>query len=121
LDDPIVCKRYSYYLTIENQGRLQFYGYGLSPTMLVGSDMTSYEDTWVHVAVTYDGSEIILYIDGSEDTSLSSTGNIDTASSPVTIGYVDNNRYFHGNIDEVKIYSCALTADEILAQYNAGL
>lgn len=29
-------------------------------------------------------------------------------------------RYFNGLIDEVKVYGCALTADEIQAEYNAG-
>jgi hypothetical protein len=28
-------------------------------------------------------------------------------------------RYFNGLIDEVKVYGCALTADEIQAEYNA--
>jgi len=49
-----------------------------------------------------------------------STGSITTSSSPIRIGHVDYNRYFHGNIDEVKIYSCALSADDILDEYDEG-
>jgi hypothetical protein len=113
-DDIIVAKRMAYYLRIDENGKLAFYGYGLSPGgWITGSDMSSYINTWVHVAATYDGATVKLYIDGQEDTSASHTGSIQTSSHPLTIGWVNYNRFFDGAIDEVRIWDRALKPCEV--------
>jgi hypothetical protein len=74
---------------------------------------------WVHVAGTYDGSRIRLYINGSEVCSQLLSGAIATDANPVTIGAEENGENhdpqgeFNGRIDEVRLYNRALHAHEI--------
>ena len=120
-DDPILCKRYAYYFVMNADGKLAFYGYGLLPPgWVVGANMSGCVNTWVHVAVTYDGNYVKLYINGTLDTSVPKTGSIVINDKCVRMGYVDYNRHFHGIIDDVRIYNKALTADEIYQKYLEG-
>ena len=76
------------------------------------------DDQWHHAVVTYDGSILRMYIDGSEVGSKSikqSQGHDDTSKNPLRIGansaILDN--FFIGNIDEVGIWNAALMQTEI--------
>jgi serine/threonine protein kinase/tetratricopeptide (TPR) repeat protein len=77
---------------------------------------------WHHVVATYDGSRIALYFDGELDASCPVSGRLRTNDQPVCIG--DNaeqsGRYWNGWIDDVRIYSYALSEAGIAALYNAG-
>jgi hypothetical protein len=69
---------------------------------------------WTHLALSYDGSQLRLYEDGNEVASRSLSGAIATSSGALRIG--GNNvwgEWFHGLIDEIRIYDHALTAGEI--------
>ena len=75
---------------------------------------------WIHMAGTYDGSLMKLYIDGEEIGQRSLTGNINLdPSRPLTVGIEENGgghvpeNPFDGRIDEIRIYNRALGADEI--------
>jgi hypothetical protein len=84
------------------------YGPGGSPAYIVGQ--------WYHLAVTYDGSMIYIYVNGSSDCSscsLAATGTMSSISS-LSIG-----KSFKGEIDEVRIYNRALSKDEITTLYNS--
>jgi hypothetical protein len=75
-------------------------------------------NTWYHLAETYDGNTLKLYVNGSLDTQMAVTGPIITTTQPVRIGGVTYR--FNGMVDEPSIYSRALSASEIQAIYNAG-
>lgn len=80
-------------------------------------------DTWYHVAGTYDGSYIKLYVNGALAGQSPASGSIAPSSSSLRIGSdpaypVDSNRMFNGLIDEVKIYNRALDAHEIKTNYG---
>ena len=75
--------------------------------------MTGFLNTWVHVATVYDGKEHKLYVNGELDVSESKSGAITVNNENLGIGWVDNNRYFDGVIDEVKIWTRGLTEDEL--------
>jgi len=81
---------------------------------------TPVQGIWYFVAATYDGSELKLYVDGALENSESHTGNIATSTSDVNIGSrsSNNDRYFEGKIDEVMIFSKALSEDEIDVLYK---
>jgi hypothetical protein len=80
-------------------------------------------DTWYHVAYTYefvaDGtSKTRLYIDGQEESRTDTTvGPLATNTEPLEIGRyywsTGYNKWFDGLIDEVLIYTRALTPEEI--------
>ncbi|KYK27216.1 hypothetical protein AYK26_04095 [Euryarchaeota archaeon SM23-78] len=78
--------------------------------------------TWYHLAITYDGSNIITYINGTEVNNIAqNTGVILTDDDPLLIGNIPGFQYFNGIIDEVRIYNRALTPEEILELYNQGI
>jgi hypothetical protein len=77
-------------------------------------------NTWTHVAGIFDGSTIYLYINGALKSSASGiTCNTTTATKP-EIGAIKGERFFSGRIDEVRMYSRALSPAEVAALYNGG-
>ena len=77
---------------------------------------------WHHVAAVYDGTNMFLYVDGTLDVSQPATGLIAQNSYPVYIGQNAEEPIgsFNGLVDEVSLYSRALTASEIQTIYAAG-
>ncbi|MBF0385672.1 MAG: LamG domain-containing protein [Candidatus Omnitrophica bacterium] len=75
---------------------------------------------WTHVAVTYNGSSIELYINGVPDGSTLATGNVRDVIGPIYISkQADVNDWpFPGDIDDVRIYNNARTREEIIADMN---
>jgi hypothetical protein len=82
-------------------------------------------ETWYHIAQTYDGNDLKLYVDGKEDGSISFSGDIIVTGQPVRIGGGANPgaAAYHtpGIIDEVVIFNVALEEEDIQTLMNAGL
>ena len=76
-------------------------------------------DTWYYVVGTYDGSMMKLYINGRLDSSIERTGPISVNKTEWDIGAFNYGRdgHFNGLIDDVRIYSIALTEDQIRAAF----
>lgn len=71
-------------------------------------------ETWTHVATTYDGSTLRMYVNGSLVATEAVTGDL-TGASQMAIGRTRlTGAPFAGSIDEVRIYRRALTAQEIV-------
>jgi len=88
---------------------------------LTGTAITS--DTWTFLTMTYehDGGYIRGYVDGSEANTTAQTGRIGTNDLPIILGVRSEgpNYPVNGTIDDVRVYSRALSADEIAALYQA--
>ena len=83
-----------------------------------GSDYLT--NTWYHVAGTYDGNQMSIYINGVEKAFLEPEhdGDIYYRDTYYVIGvYKDNNETheFNGQIDEIRVWDGARTADDIRA------
>ncbi|AYY83801.1 T9SS C-terminal target domain-containing protein [Chryseobacterium indologenes] len=93
--------------------KLQFIlSFGSSQVKL-NSNSTFNTNTWYHVAATYDGSSMKMYINGNLDASVPTTGNF-TANGILYLGRnYDNSRTLNGNLDEFRVWKRALTAQEI--------
>ena len=79
-------------------------------------------NAWTHVALTYDGSTLRLYVNGIQVATTPAVGTIESTSNPLWIG--GNNpygEYFQGLIDEARIYDRALSATAIQAAMNTSL
>ena len=77
-------------------------------------------NTWYHVAYTYDGSNLRIYVNGVECNSLAASGSLKVNTLPISIGSdAGTQKFFNGTIDQARIYNSALTADQILAHYDA--
>ena len=85
--------------------------------MLIASTGNLPVETWYHVAATYDGSEMRLYLNGAEVGSIAKSGSLSRGRDvPVHIGRSpEGSNYLRGAIDDVRIYSSALSATEISA------
>ncbi len=78
---------------------------------------------WHHIAGVYDGRTATLYIDGRRDVSAAVTGPITLNSLNLWIGW-DSHRTetaWNGRLDDLRIYSYALDADEIRTLYDSTL
>jgi len=70
-------------------------------------------NTWVHYLGTYDGETISLYVNGRRAASQKAPGRIPKADDPLMIGAVSPGvRVLDGEIDDVRVWSRALDADE---------
>ena len=77
---------------------------------------------WTHLAVTYDGSTYRLYVDGAEASRRSASGTILTTADPLWIGgNHPYGEYFHGVIDEVRVYGRALGRSEVGAAMSTPI
>jgi hypothetical protein len=90
------------------------YSYGNNA--FLSSTQSSQDTNWHHIAATYNGSTMKLYIDGTEDASTAASLTIPDNSSPLLIGstYGSGGRgetqgYFNGLLDEVRISNTART------------
>ena len=79
------------------------------------------DGNWHHVVMTYNGSHLSVYRNGILDaTPLAVSGSINIDLRPLNIGhYAGTNGHFRGSIDEVRIYNRALSAAEVMANFNA--
>jgi hypothetical protein len=71
-------------------------------------------NTWSHLAATYSGSTMRLYVNGVQVATRSVGAGLTTGTLPLTLG--GNSvwgEWFAGRIDEVRIYNRALTAAEV--------
>lgn len=78
------------------------------PALVVG--------TWVHVAVTFDGSIIRLYVNGSQVVTSAVSGTL-SPGDRLTIAGTDPSNTYDSDviIDDARIFGSALTATEVLS------
>jgi hypothetical protein len=77
-------------------------------------------NAWAHLAATYDGATLRLYVNGTQVASSAVSGAIATTAGSLRIG--GNNvwsEWFKGTIDDVRVYNRALSAAEVQADMNA--
>jgi hypothetical protein len=76
-------------------------------------------NTWTHLAATYDGVNVRIFVNGVEAGVTPVTGSMLTSNLPLRIGgNAVWGEYFQGVIDEVRIYNRALSTDEISTDIN---
>ncbi len=122
---------YSYMLGID-QGSQQFIVYlntgGVLKTVRFPNStpngLSTYNNTWTHLFVVYDGSNIVVYVNGNQAASQTATGNVLANGDPFAIGARGGDgswTRFNSTIDEVRVYNRALSPTEVQTLYgNAG-
>jgi type II secretory pathway pseudopilin PulG len=84
------------------------------------------EHQWTHVALTYNGSNMVMYKDGDRKSSMDASGSLmlDASSSNESLYIGKNtgwyNELFDGTIDDLRLYKRALSDDQIETIYNGG-
>ena len=81
-------------------------------------------DKWSFVSFTLNVSDstLIFYLNGESVKTMKTKELISYSNGPLYNGYqADDNCYFHGSIDDFKIYSRVLNHKEVLALYRDDL
>ncbi len=70
---------------------------------------------WVHLAATYDGNMMRIYMDGEECASLERIGPVNPNDFNLCMGSFaeSHEAHFTGKLDEVRLYNKALSAEEV--------
>ena len=108
----ILSKDENYEFHLNPAGEI-FWWWGTNSFSTSGAGITA--GNWYHVAITYKSGKQSIYINGVEKGSRTFTGNLPLNNDPLQIGQDQGyaGRYFHGLIDEVSIYSNALSATDV--------
>lgn len=83
-------------------------------------------DQWYHIAGTYDGKEMVLYLDGVSIGKTPTSGKINVIADPLCVGNIvdaggaPHNEYWSGAIDEVRVWNRALSEDEVTNNMGWG-
>jgi len=116
------CTAASYALYTGGPGGLYFYIFnGSSYVRSPNGGSLAWDGQWHHVAGTYDGSVVRLYVDGDDIDSGTATTTGIGYSLPTTNDFFVGayrgscNLHFNGLIDEVHVWNRALSADEVAA------
>lgn len=116
--------QYSYCLYVDDSNKL---------ALNVSANGTSYQtavssstiaaNTWTHVACVYDGEYVRLYINGVQNgTPLAKTDGIKDGTDAFTVGYHSTPNFgMNGRIDDLAVWSRALSADEVFQMKYAYL
>ena len=124
---------YEYLLNINASDKLGLFLYDSSNNSRIGrlynTALTSYENQWVHICSTYNGSGlssgIKVYLNGVRvDDTDSNSGTyvaMENGNRPLNIGRTETALYSNGNIDETAVFNSELSQSDITSIYNGGV
>ena len=78
---------------------------------------------WYHVVLTFDGTNLVLYVNGDEkDTNSNSSYSTTNQNSEFSIGrrHDTGSLYYNGRIDEISFWNTGLSPNAVAALYNSG-
>jgi hypothetical protein len=115
-----------YLMFIEPQSR-PYYDYEriLTPGTqnISESNFTATSGAWAHVVATFDGSTIVLYVNGKVENTTAGTVSLPTATSDFVLaaesGGTDSPWW--GALDEVAVYDHALSGARVAEHYKVGM
>jgi fibronectin type 3 domain-containing protein len=79
-------------------------------------------NTWTHLAATYDGKTLLLYVNGVVVARQAMADSLTSSTNPLQIGGDPTfGQYFQGTIDEVRVYNLALTQSQIQSDMTGAV
>jgi len=110
----------NYYLEADSTNGKPATGGTFGPPLFGSGALTT--NAWTHLAGTYDGVTLRLYVNGTQVSSRGQTGPIAISTNALQIGGDSiYGQYFPGTIDEIRIYNRALSATEIQSDMNIAI
>ena len=122
----ILEKAGAYWINLRTNGRIRVGGFFGSCTSsgawkFLDSTRTIATNTWTHVAGRYNGTTLTIWIDGTKAGSMAVSGATCSNDEPLAVGAKNApakgllEAFWDGQLDEVRVYSRALSATEIAA------
>ena len=111
---------YPYVIRYKEGGTYNFARYdGSSSNSILGNN-DIFDQSFTQLAISGDGESFSCFINGVLDQSVEVSGGSITNNKPLYIGRRGGNMpwFFHGSIDDIRIYDRALSAAEVLSLYN---
>ncbi len=113
----------AYYLNIRD-GKPQFYWYGVQAGSYVVANTILPVGVWSHLAVTYDKTAVVFYVNGQVAYTHLTNGTGVANSNPLGIGFggvgSDTDRWLNGSLDDARLYNRALSAGQVRTLYDYG-
>ncbi len=106
----------------EQTGRLIFFNGNERNTVLVGRTPIERRQ-WHHVVLVREGRKVTVYLDGNSSPEIVGDADVTVAPEVQSVflgGRCDNFANLEGKLDEVSVYSRALTANEVAAHYRVS-
>ena len=113
----------AYWVNIRTDGHVRvggFFGGCTNPFWkFLDSTITIPTNTWTHVAGTYNGTTLTVWINGARAGSRAITGRTCVNNRPLSVGAKSDpekgllEAFWDGQLDDLRIYSRALSAAEI--------
>jgi hypothetical protein len=114
----------AFLLSMEASNKIKAWAWNASGTGYTLTSASGISTTdWVHVVVTWDTSNLRMYINGVEETPVAVTGNAANFATAFTFGkrlYSGSPTWYAGSLDELGVWSRALSSDEVKYLYNFG-
>ena len=108
-----------------SDGRIRFYTGGLTSGTDFYSSTSLSTNTWYHICCTYEkNGDKKIYIDGSLDNTISTTGTIQTGGVGLTIaarnlgGIISH--YFTGQLDGMCLFNYTLSSSQVTTLYGSS-
>jgi hypothetical protein len=94
---------------------------GTTYTSLPGSTALP-ANTWSHIAATYDGATLKVYVNGVQRGSKALAGSLVATNDPLKFGgNAVWSEWFKGRIDEIRVWKSARTQSQVAADMNAAI
>lgn len=75
---------------------------------------------WYHLAATYNGKKMMLYVNGVLQGQMKAKGSITASKADLLIGAGEGKENLRGRMDEVRVAGTAFDAAQVEASYQAG-
>lgn len=100
-------------------GNFQFFLRVAGSNYTVASTTNYTLNAWHYVIGTYDGTTARLFVDGAQVATTAATGSIISSTQNLRFGArTTSNNYWPGNLDDIRLYNRAITANEVAALYK---
>ena len=115
-DSPLDAGEYGFLLS----AGAPFFAWGNGATQTQSSGYTLSANTWHHLVINYDGSNLNFYVDGTLRNSSTQTINLTDIGQNIQIGRKISANYFGGTMDELRIYQDHLSEAQISDLYTSA-
>jgi len=110
---------YQWVSQLEQSGKIRTAVFTSSGEQTFDSNLAINTNRWYQFTRVWDGVTGAVYINGVYDNSIATSGSLVNGSDPVVIGArLLNGNYFHGKLDDIRIYNRALSTNEVAQLYT---